>query len=87
LVFAANDGVDKEIISNAMEVKARGAEVIGISYQNNEVFEQYLPVADNGLLIPLASIVYTQLLAYYIALEKKLDPDKPRNLAKSVTVK
>lgn len=87
LVFAANDGVDKEIVSNAMEVKARGAEVIGISYQNNEVFEQYLPVADNGLLTPLASIVYPQLMAYYIALEKKLDPDKPRNLAKSVTVK
>lgn len=87
IVFAANDGVDKEIVSNAMEVKARGAEVIGISYQNNEVFEQYLPVADNGLLTPLASIVYAQLMAYYIALEKELDPDKPRNLAKSVTVK
>ena len=87
LVFAANDGVDKEIVSNAMEVKARGAEVIGISYQNNEVFEQYLPVSDNKLLTPLASIVYSQLMAYYIALEKDLDPDKPRNLAKSVTVK
>lgn len=87
LVFVANDGVDKEMVSNAMEVKARGAEVIGISYQNNEVFEQYLPVTDNGLLTPLASIVYSQLMAYYIALEKKLDPDKPRNLAKSVTVK
>ncbi len=87
LVFAANDGVDKEMVSNAMEVKARGAEVIGISYQNNEVFEQYLPVADNGLLTPLSAIVYSQLMAYYIALDKKLDPDKPRNLAKSVTVK
>jgi glutamine---fructose-6-phosphate transaminase (isomerizing) len=87
LVFAANDGVDKEMVSNAMEVKARGAEVIGISYQNNEVFEQYLPVFDNNLLTPLSSIVYSQLMAYYIALEKNLDPDKPRNLAKSVTVK
>ncbi|OQB05829.1 MAG: Glutamine--fructose-6-phosphate aminotransferase (isomerizing) [bacterium ADurb.Bin212] len=87
LVFAANDGVDKEIVSNAMEVKARGAEVIGISYQNNEVFEQYLPANDHGLLTPIASIVYSQLMAYYIALEKNLDPDKPRNLAKSVTVK
>lgn len=87
LVFASNDGVDKEIVSNAMEVKARGAEVIGLSYRENEVFEQYLPVTDNKLLSPLASIVYTQLMAYYIALEKDLDPDKPRNLAKSVTVK
>jgi len=80
LVFTANDGIDKEMISNAMEVKARGAEVMGISYQNNEVFEQYLPSADNGLFTPLSSIVYSQLMAYYIALEKDLDPDKPRNL-------
>jgi glucosamine--fructose-6-phosphate aminotransferase (isomerizing) len=87
LVFAANDGHDREIISNAMEVKARGAEVIGISYEPNQVFDQYLPVFPNGLYTPIASIVYTQVLAYYIALEKKLDPDKPRNLAKSVTVK
>jgi len=70
-----------------MEVKARGAEVIGINYRNNQVFEQFLPVDKNGFYTPIASIVYPQLMAYYIALEKKLDPDKPRNLAKSVTVK
>ena len=87
LVFVADDGHDKEIISNAMEVKARGAEVIGISFEPNQVFDQYLPVKPNGVYTPIASIVYTQVLAYYIALEKKLDPDKPRNLAKSVTVK
>jgi len=87
IVFAANDESEAEIISNAMEVKARGAEVIGISYRNNEVFEQYLPVEKNGFYTPIASIVYPQLMAYYIALEKKFDPDKPRNLAKSVTVK
>jgi glucosamine--fructose-6-phosphate aminotransferase (isomerizing) len=46
-----------------------------------------LPVQKNGVYTPIESIVYAQLLAYYIALEKKLDPDKPRNLAKSVTVK
>lgn len=86
-VFVANDGHDKEIISNAMEVKARGAEVIGVSFEPNQVFDQYLPVKANGLYTPIASIVYTQVLAYYIALEKQLDPDKPRNLAKSVTVK
>ena len=87
LIFAADDESEAEIVSNAMEVKARGAEVIGISYRNNQVFEQYLPVAANGFYTPIASIVYPQLMAYYIALEKKLDPDKPRNLAKSVTVK
>lgn len=87
LVFASPDKTEKEIISNAMEVKARGAKVIGISYQNNPVFDEFLPVADLGDLTPIPAIVYAQLLAYYIALLKKLDPDKPRNLAKSVTVK
>lgn len=87
LVFAADDGADKEIISNAMEVKARGAEVVGISFEKNQVFDEYLPVGKNSIYTPIESIVYAQLTAYYIALEKKLDPDKPRNLAKSVTVK
>jgi glucosamine--fructose-6-phosphate aminotransferase (isomerizing) len=70
-----------------MEVKARGAFVIGISYANNEVFNHFLKVAKNDLATPISAIVYAQLIAYYIALDKRLDPDKPRNLAKSVTVK
>ncbi len=87
LVFAGNDGSEKEIISNAMEVKSRGADVIGISFEENSAFATFLPVEKNGIYTPISSIVYSQLLAYYIALEKNLDPDKPRNLAKSVTVK
>jgi glucosamine--fructose-6-phosphate aminotransferase (isomerizing) len=87
LIFVSPDSTEKEIISNAMEVKARGAHVIGISPTNNQVFAEYFPVDDLGDLTPIPAIVYTQLMAYYIALEKKLDPDKPRNLAKSVTVK
>ncbi len=87
LIFVSPDSTEKEIISNAMEVKARGAHVIGISPTNNSVFDEYFPVADLGDLTPISAIVYAQLMAYYIALEKKLDPDKPRNLAKSVTVK
>jgi glucosamine--fructose-6-phosphate aminotransferase (isomerizing) len=87
IVFASPDESEKEIVSNAMEVKARGAAVIGISYRNNEVFDHFLKVAKNDLATPVSAIVYAQILAYYIALEKKLDPDKPRNLAKSVTVK
>jgi len=87
LVFVSPDSTEAEIISNAMEVKARGAHVIGISPHSNPVFDEYFPVADLGDLTPITAIVYAQLMAYYIALEKKLDPDKPRNLAKSVTVK
>ncbi len=87
LIFVSPDSTEAEIISNAMEVKARGAHVIGISPRNNHVFDEYFPVDDLGDLTPIPAIVYAQLMAYYIALEKKLDPDKPRNLAKSVTVK
>lgn len=87
LVFVGNDGSEKEIVSNAMEVKSRGADVIGISFEDNSAFATFLPVKKNGIYTPISSIVYSQLLAYYIALDKNLDPDKPRNLAKSVTVK
>lgn len=87
LVFVGNDGSEREIVSNAMEVKSRGADVIGISFENNPAFHTFLPVEKNGIYTPISSIVYSQLLAYYIALKKNLDPDKPRNLAKSVTVK
>lgn len=87
LIFASDDESEAEIMSNAMEVKARGAEIIGMNYRNNQVFDEYLQVEKNGFYSPIASIVYPQLMAYFIALEKKLDPDKPRNLAKSVTVK
>jgi glucosamine--fructose-6-phosphate aminotransferase (isomerizing) len=87
LVFVAKDGSEKEIISNAMEVKSRGGKVIGISFENNSIFDVYLPVAENGIYTGVSAILYGQILAYYIALEKNLDPDKPRNLAKSVTVK
>jgi glucosamine--fructose-6-phosphate aminotransferase (isomerizing) len=61
--------------------------VIGVSFEENSAFATFLPVEKNGIYTPISSIVYSQLLAYYIALEKNLDPDKPRNLAKSVTVK
>lgn len=87
LVFVANDGSDKEIISNAMEVKSRGGDVIGVSFEANSIFDTYFPVADSGIYTGLSAILYGQIMAYYIALEKNLDPDKPRNLAKSVTVK
>lgn len=87
LVFVAKDGSEKEIVSNAMEVKSRGAYVIGISYEDNSVFKEFLPVGEFGIYSGIAAILYGQLLAYYIAKEKDLDVDKPRNLAKSVTVK
>lgn len=87
LVFVANDEVRAEILANAMELKSRGAVIVGISPMNNEIFDHWIRVADLPTAMPLVGAVPAQLLAYYMALERGTDPDKPRNLAKSVTVK
>ncbi len=77
----------KEILSNAMEVKARGAFILGIGSENNPLFDDFIKVPDCASADPIAMIVPIQLLAYYLAVKKGLDPDKPRNLAKVVTVR
>ncbi len=87
VVFAPNDETYDDIISNAIEIKARGGYIIGISSKKHEVFDFYLPVADCAEGSIIAGGVPIQLLTYFIALERGLDPDMPRNLAKSVTVK
>lgn len=87
IVFAPLDETYSSIISNALEIKARGGYIIGISPKNNEAFDYWLPVGDLGEATIIPNIVIAQLLSYYTALEKGLEPDKPRNLAKSVTVK
>ena len=87
IVLVANDEVKKQILSNAMEVKTRGGYIIGISPENNEIFDAHIKVPDAGIASPIINIIPIQYLAYYLAIEKGYDPDKPRNLAKSVTVK
>lgn len=88
VVMAPNDETYDAIISNAQEVKARGAFVIGVSPKPNKVFDVHLNVDDAGDGTVILSVVVSQLLAYYLAIAKGFkDPDKPRNLAKSVTVK
>jgi glucosamine--fructose-6-phosphate aminotransferase (isomerizing) len=79
------------MLSNIQEVKARGAYVIGIAKENNTEIEKqaesviYIPECMDELT-PLLSIVPLQILAYYIAKLRGCDIDKPKNLAKSVTV-
>ena len=87
LVFAPQDETYGAVISGAMEMKARGGFIIGVSHQPNEVFDFYLPIKNCGVATVIPNVVAAQLLGYYLALKKGLDPDKPRNLAKSVTVK
>lgn len=88
IVFAPNDETYPEIVSNAAEIKARGGYIIGVGPLNNSVFDYYLKTGDHKEATILSQTVYMQLLAYYLALKRGIeDPDKPRNLAKSVTVK
>jgi glucosamine--fructose-6-phosphate aminotransferase (isomerizing) len=68
-------------------VKARGATVIGISPVAHTAFDHHIPIADLGDATLVASAVPAQLLGYELARLRGHDPDMPRNLAKSVTVK
>ncbi len=85
--LVANDEVKEDVLLNTSEVKARGAYIIGISPENHDIFDEWIKVPDVGVASPLVNIIPIQLLAYYIAVLRGLDPDMPRNLAKSVTVK
>lgn len=87
IVFAPNDAHYASTLANAMEMKARGGYIIGVSHKNDEVFDTFIPVADVGQATIIPSVMVAQLLAYYLTLERGFDPDMPRNLAKSVTVK
>lgn len=73
-------------VHSAQEVKSRGAFVIGLSTKSHDVFDYLVRVPECQLSSLLAAI-QLQLIAYYLAVERKKDPDKPRNLAKSVTVR
>lgn len=83
-----NDYTYQETITNLYEVKARKGLVIGISDKNNDAFDYWLPIPKvKDIYYPLVSVVIGQLLAYYVATLRGLNPDKPKNLAKAVTVR
>ena len=88
LVICPNDHTYYDTLSNAMETKSRGAYIIGLSDKNNEIFDEWIKLPKvEEVFYPLVSVVPLQLLAYHAALSRGKDPDRPRNLAKSVTVK
>src|SRR6266851_586408 len=87
VVLAPNDETYSTILSGAEEIKARGGYIIGISPTPSEVWDEHIQVADVGEAASIVNAVPPQILAYELALQRGLDPDKPRNLAKSVTVK
>jgi glucosamine--fructose-6-phosphate aminotransferase (isomerizing) len=87
IVFAPEGDEYDATISNALELKVRGATIIGLSSKPNDAFDVFLPVNAHAELATLSHAVVMQQVAYEMALLLGNDPDKPRNLAKSVTVK
>jgi glucosamine--fructose-6-phosphate aminotransferase (isomerizing) len=88
VVICPKDYTYEETIANAHETKARGAFLIGVSEAPNPIFDDWIEVPSvEEIFQPLVTVVPLQLLAYYSAVARDRDPDKPRNLAKSVTVK
>ncbi len=91
IAVCCNEAVCDKTLSNIVEVKARGAKVLALAFRDNR---KIVSQADDVLFIPRIETVFTaalavvplQLLAYYAAKEKGCDIDKPKNLAKSVTV-
>ena len=91
IALCCNPSIMEKTLSNIVEVKSRGAEVLALTFRNNQ---KIVSVADDLLFIPkidalfsaVVEIVPLQLLAYYVAKENGCDIDKPKNLAKSVTV-
>jgi glutamine---fructose-6-phosphate transaminase (isomerizing) len=88
IVINPEDSTYIDTLTSAIEAKARGAKIIGISDRPSEVYDRWisLPSVQHNMY-PFVELVQIHLLSYYLALEKNADPDHPRNLAKSVTVK
>ncbi|MEE3377664.1 MAG: glutamine--fructose-6-phosphate transaminase (isomerizing) [Lachnospiraceae bacterium] len=91
IALCCNPAIMGKTLSNIVEVKSRGAEVLALTFRSNQ---KIISVADDLLFIPdtdplfsaVTEIVPLQLLAYHVAKENGCDIDKPKNLAKSVTV-
>lgn len=86
IVFSSYQ-TEKEILSNAAELKVRGGYIIGVGPKYNEIFDIFIKVREAEEANSICQIIPIQILAYQLALLRGCNPDKPRNLAKSVTVK
>ncbi len=91
VTLATQDKLFEKMLSNIEEIRARGAYVVAVAKEENKGVESkaddviYIPECSDDLS-PLLSVIPLQLFAYYVAKERKCNIDKPRNLAKSVTV-
>jgi len=93
VIVCPKDETHRTVIGNIMEMKARGASVIAVVEEGDQEIEKLaddyveVPKGIGEVLSPILFVIPLQLLAYCMAVEKGYDPDMPRNLAKSVTVK
>ncbi len=88
VIVALSEDISKDDVMNAVsQVKARGATVVGISSKKVEDFDYTIEVENIGETQAILNIIPLQVLAYYMAVELGNNVDKPRNIAKSVTVK
>ena len=87
ITAVSNDEVRTSVLNAIHEVRARGASVFGIGPEPDENFDYYLPVPDAKQVSGILNILPLQLLAYYMTVALDHNVDKPRNIAKSVTVK
>lgn len=91
IALATQEELFDKMVSNIKEVKTRGANVLAFAFEGNETIEKtvdsalYIPKTVE-IFAPVLSVIPLQLLSYYMAVQKGCDVDKPRNLAKSVTV-
>jgi len=88
IVLNPSDDTYTDTLNSVYEMKSRGATIIGISNQTNEIYDYFIKLPTiNKLLYPIIEIIPLQILSYYLALKNNANPDYPRNLAKSVTVR
>ncbi|MGG7197269.1 glutamine--fructose-6-phosphate transaminase (isomerizing) [Clostridium butyricum] len=91
ITLLTQEALKEKMVSNVVEIKARGAKVTGICYEGTKGLEEvldeiiYIP-RTLDMFAPVLSVAVLQLFSYYVAKTKGCDIDKPRNLAKSVTV-
>tara|TARA_B100001964_G_C14249248_1_gene609017 strand:- start:1283 stop:3025 length:1743 start_codon:yes stop_codon:yes gene_type:complete len=82
------DRDDSYMLNVASEVKSRGAHIIGIACEDNELFDDFIPIPNlfDPLLAAICGLIPGQFMAYHLGIHAGVNPDRPRNLAKSVTV-
>lgn len=87
VALVSNDEYKDDVLGNVAELKSRGAYIVGVAPFKHNLFDEWIEIPDLGDLTAAAHMISSQVLAYYLSVLRGHDPDKPRNLAKSVTVK